>query len=153
MKNPLEGKQAIRNLDGQLFKGLNITVKESNEKKENKKCIYALVSFEKNECYVGQTCNFKKRFMAHLSGYGCETSAAWISTLNEKPIPIILEEIEKGYDSDYQADILETVWRLVANRRCWEVVNFPYLIEFSTELEAAVEARIDKWSDLLKKLN
>ena len=153
MKDPLDGKQAIRSLDKQIFQGRCITVKESNEEVKNEMYIYALVSFDKKECYIGQTCDTQRRFRQHLSRGGDVSSGEWVSKLNKSPIPIILEKIDSGYDSDFQADFLETVWRFVADRNGWGVVNFPYLSKCIGEFANATELRSSYWSNILKKGN
>lgn len=151
MKNSLDGKDAIRKLDGQLFQGRRICVKESNENIIEKKYVYALVSFESRECYIGETVNFYSRIKAHLNGHGCLTSSNWIAGLKSKPIPILLEEVERGLDTQYQCLFLEVVWRIVAEDQGWKVVNSPKLSRGRDPFEAAIENRASKWPDLLKE--
>ena len=139
MKNSSDAQRAIRDLDKQFFLGRNITVRESQQKFYEERFIYALLSFDKRECYIGETCDTIKRFRQHLNGKGDKSTSSWILTLKDsKPKPIILEIVQPGYDAHFQANFLETVWRLVASICCWEVINFPFLSDIREELKAAV---------------
>ncbi len=154
MKNSSDAQRAIRDLDKQFFLGRNITVRESQQKFYEERFIYALLSFDKRECYIGETCDTIKRFRQHLNGKGDKSTSSWILTLKDsKPKPIILEIVQPGYDAHFQANFLETVWRLVASICCWEVINFPFLSDIREELKAAVTPRISKWLQILDKVS
>lgn len=150
MKNPLNAWNAISNLNGKIFRDQSITVKESYKKIQKEKCIYALLSLDKKECYIGETINLKKRLYSHFNGKSNETSHVWISRLDHNPKSIELEIVPSSYDTNFHAIFLETVWRLVATRCNCKVINFPHILEIGQELSIAVESRIQLWPELLK---
>jgi RNA recognition motif-containing protein len=145
MKNPVDAKKAILGLDKQIFQGKYIKVQESTQKFHSEKYIYALLSFDQKECYIGETYDTKRRFRQHLNGKEDASTISWLLALNEKPKPVILEIVKVGYDTQFQANFLETAWRLAADRCCWKVINFPYGIEIGEKLEEAVKSRMSKW--------
>lgn len=154
MKNSSDALRAVRDLDEKNFQGRNITVRESKQKFYVERSIYALVSFDKCECYIGETCETKRRFGKHLNGIGDPSTSSWILSLRDsKPKPIILELVKPGYDTNFQASFLETVWRLVADRCSWKVINFPFLFEMREELEEAVKSRVGKWPQILNEVS
>jgi len=150
MKNFLDAQRAICALDKQVFQGRHITVRESKQKFYGERFVYALLSFDKCECYIGETSDTKRRFRQHLNGNGDSSTSAWILSLEDvEPKPKVLETVQQGYDAHFQARFLETVWRFVAVRCSWEVVNYPFVFEIREELEAAIESRMSKWSQML----
>ena len=59
--------------------------------------------------YVGRTADLKQRYKSHCSGCN-KATGAWVRSLLQSPILVILEVVRHGADSIDEGTLAETKW-------------------------------------------